>query len=162
MARRRQPGGTPATTALAAAGVTFRVHEYDHDARAASYGEEAAEAMGIDPARVFKTLFADVDGALVVGVVPVAGQLDLKALARAVEGRKAAMADPRAAERATGYVVGGISPLGQRKAHPTVVDDSALAHETVFVSAGRRGMEVELSPAELVRLTSARVAAIRK
>ncbi len=138
------------------------MHEYDHDPRAESYGTEAAEAMGIDPERVFKTLFADVDGALVVGVVPVVGQLDLKALARAVQGRKAVMADPRAAERATGYVVGGISPLGQRKAHPTVVDDSALAHPTVFVSAGRRGMEVELSPAELVRLTAARVAAIRR
>ncbi len=162
MAKKKQGGGTPATTALTAAGVAFTVHEYDHDPRAESYGTEAAEAMGIDPERVFKTLFADVDGALVVGVVPVVGQLDLKALARAVQGRKAVMADPRAAERATGYVVGGISPLGQRKAHPTVVDDSALAHPTVFVSAGRRGMEVELSPAELVRLTAARVAAIRR
>ncbi|MFJ9314698.1 Cys-tRNA(Pro) deacylase [Pimelobacter simplex] len=163
MAKKKQAaGGTPATSALTAAGVAFTVHEYAHDARAASYGEEAAEAMNIDPARVFKTLFADVDGALVVGVVPVAGQLDLKALARAVGGRKAAMADPRAAERATGYVVGGISPLGQRKAHPTVVDASALAHPTVYVSAGKRGMEVELSPAELVRMTGARVAEIRK
>ncbi|GAA3676802.1 Cys-tRNA(Pro) deacylase [Nocardioides ginsengisoli] len=163
MAKKKQAaGGTPATTALTAAGVAFTVHEYAHDARAASYGGEAAEAMGIDPGRVFKTLFADVDGALVVGVVPVSGQLDLKALARAVDGRKAAMADPKAAERATGYVVGGISPLGQRKAHPTVVDASALDHPTVFVSAGKRGMEVELSPAELVRLTAARVAAIRK
>lgn len=114
------------------------------------------------PGRVFKTLFADLDGALVVGVVPVAGQLDLKALARALDGRKAAMADPRAAERATGYVVGGISPIGQRRTHPTVVDDTALDHETVFVSAGRRGMEVELSPAELVRMTAARVAPIRR
>ncbi|WP_028654387.1 Cys-tRNA(Pro) deacylase [Nocardioides sp. J54] len=155
-------GGTPATVALTEAGVAFTVHEYDHDARAESYGLEAAEAMGIDPGRVFKTLFADLDGALVVGVVPVAGQLDLKALARALEGRRASMADPRAAERATGYVVGGISPLGQRKAHPTVVDESVLDHPTVFVSAGRRGMEVELSPADLVRMTAARVAAIRR
>lgn len=163
MAKKKQPsGGTPATTALTEAGVAFTVHEYPHDARAASYGEEAAEAMGIDPARVLKTLFADVDGALVVGIVPVAGQLDLKALARAVEGRKAVMADPKAAERATGYVVGGISPLGQRKAHPTVVDASALDHPTVYVSAGKRGMEVELSPAELVRMTAARVAPIRR
>lgn len=162
MAKRKQPGATPATTALTAAGVAFTVHEYDHDPRAVSYGTEAAEVMGIDPDRVLKTLFAEVDGALVVGVVPVAGQLDLKALARAVDGRKAAMADPRAAERATGYVVGGISPLGQRKAHPTVVDASALDHPTVYVSAGRRGMEVELSPAELVRLTAARVATIRR
>lgn len=159
---RRSAGATPATTTLTAAGVTFTVHEYVHDARSASYGSEAAEAMGIDPSRVLKTLFADVDGALVVGVVPVTGQLDLKALARAVDGRKAVMADPRAAERATGYVVGGISPLGQRKAHPTVVDESALEHDTVFVSAGRRGLEVELSPEELVRLTGARVGGIRK
>ncbi|GAA4095812.1 Cys-tRNA(Pro) deacylase [Nocardioides kongjuensis] len=153
---------TPAINALKKAGVAFTVHEYDHDARAESYGGEAAAAMGIAPDRVFKTLFADVDGALVVGVVPVSGQLDLKALARAVDGRKAAMADPRAAERATGYVVGGISPLGQRKAHPTVVDETALPHDTVFVSAGRRGLEIELSPAELVRLTAARVAPIRR
>ena len=157
---KKAPGGTPATTALRDAGVPFTVHEYAHDPRAASYGLEAAEAMGVDPGRVFKTLVADLDGALVVGVVPVAGQLDLKALARALDGRKAAMADPQAAERATGYVVGGISPLGQRKAHPTVVDESALDHETVFVSAGRRGVEIELSPAELVRLTAARVARI--
>lgn len=162
MARRKTAGGTPATLALTAAGVDFTVHEYAHDPRADSYGLEAAEAMGVAPGRVFKTLFADLDGVLVVGVVPVAGQLDLKALARALDGRKAVMADPRAAERATGYVVGGISPLGQRKAHPTVVDASALDHETVFVSAGRRGMEVELSPAELVRLTAARVAVVRR
>ncbi len=162
MASRKAPGGTPATVMLATAGVAHTVHEYAHDPRAASYGLEAAEAMGVDPGRVFKTLFADLDGALVVGVVPVADQLDLKALARALGGRKAVMADPKAAERATGYVVGGISPLGQRKAHPTVVDDSAIGHETVFVSAGRRGMEVELSPAELVRLTAARVARLRR
>lgn len=162
MAKKKAGGGTPATVALTAAGVDFTVHEYAHDARAESYGLEAAEAMGVDPGRVFKTLFADLDGALVVGVVPVAGQLDLKALARALDGRKAAMADPKAAERATGYVVGGISPLGQRKTHPTVVDASALDHETVFVSAGRRGLEVELSPAELVRLTAARVADVRR
>lgn len=163
MARKKQqPGGTPATTALTAAGVAFTVHAYAHDPRAASYGTEAAEAMGIDPARVFKTLLAEVDGALAVGVVPVAGQLDLKALARALDGRRAAMAEPRAAERATGYVLGGISPLGQRTAHPTVVDESALAHPTIYVSAGRRGLEVELSPDELVRLTAARVAPIRR
>lgn len=158
----KRSAGTPALTALAAAGVPFTVHEYAHDARAESYGTEAAEAMGVDPARVLKTLFADLDGTLAVGVVPVTGQLDLKALARALGGRRAAMADPKAAERATGYVVGGISPLGQRRAHPTVVDESALEHPTVFVSAGRRGLEVELSPDELVRLTGARVAALRR
>jgi len=160
VARKKAAGGTPATTALTAAGVHFVVHDYDHDPRSESYGEEAALAMAIAPGRVFKTLLADVDGALVVAIVPVSGQLDLKALARAVGGRKASMADPRVAERATGYVVGGISPLGQRKAHPTVVDASAQAHATVFVSAGRRGLEVELAPADLVRLTAARVAPI--
>lgn len=162
MGKAKPTNATPATKMLSTAGVTFTVHEYAHDPHAESYGLEAAEAMGVDPERVFKTLFADLDGALVVGVVPVAGQLDLKALARALGGRKAVMADPKAAERATGYVVGGISPLGQRKAHPTVVDDSAVDHATVFVSAGRRGMEVELSPAELVRLTAARVARLRR
>lgn len=160
MAKRRSLGGTPATTALSAAGVAFTVHDYAHDPRSESYGEEAAHGLGVDPGRVFKTLFADVDGALVVGVVPVSGQLDLKALARAVDGRRAVMADPKAAERATGYIVGGISPLGQRKAHPTVVDESAMSHPTVFVSAGKRGLEVELAPADLVRLTAARVAPI--
>ncbi|MFD0804631.1 Cys-tRNA(Pro) deacylase [Nocardioides caeni] len=160
MSKRKTAGGTPATTALTAAGVPFTVHDYDHDPRSTSYGEEAAEAMGIDPARVFKTLLADVDGALTVAVVPVTGQLDLKALARAVGGRKAAMADPKAAERATGYVVGGISPLGQKRPHPTVVDASALGHDTVFVSAGRRGLEVELAPDALVAATKAVVAEI--
>lgn len=146
---------TPATTALTAASVPFTVHDYAHDPRSESYGEEAAAALGIAPGRVFKTLLADVDGVLTVAVVPVSGQLDLKALARAVGGRKAVMADPRAAERSTGYVVGGISPLGQKRAHPTVVDATALDHPTVFVSAGRRGLEVELAPDDLVRLTTA-------
>lgn len=160
MGRKQQAGGTPATTALTAADVAFTVHDYAHDPRSSSYGDEAAAALGISPARVFKTLLADVDGTLTVAVVPVAGQLDLKALARAVGGRKAAMADPRAAERATGYVVGGISPLGQKRAHPTVVDDTALDHPTVFVSAGRRGLEVELAPGDLVRVTAALTAPI--
>lgn len=160
MARKQKAGGTPATTALTAAEVAFTVHDYAHDPRSPSYGEEAAAALGISPARVFKTLLADVDGTLTVAVVPVAGQLDLKALARAVGGRKAAMADPRAAERSTGYVVGGISPLGQKRAHPTVVDDTALDHPTVFVSAGRRGLEVELAPDDLVRVTAALTAPI--
>ncbi|PWN03593.1 Cys-tRNA(Pro) deacylase [Nocardioides silvaticus] len=155
MARKQRTGGTPAITALTAAGVPFTVHDYDHDPRSESYGDEAATALGIDTGRVFKTLLADVDGTLTVAVVPVSGQLDLKALARAVAGRKAAMADPAAAERATGYVVGGISPLGQKRAHPTVVDSTALDHPTVYVSAGRRGLEVELAPTDLVRLTAA-------
>lgn len=155
MAKKQKAGSTPATTALSAASVTFTVHDYAHDPRSESYGGEAAAALGISPGRVLKTLLADVDGVLTVAVVPVSGQLDLKALARAVGGRKAAMADPKAAERATGYVVGGISPLGQKRPHPTVVDATALDHPTVFVSAGRRGLEVELAPEDLVRMTGA-------
>ena len=164
MAKKKQPGsgGTPATVALTRAGVEHTVHTYEHDPSAASYGLEAAEAMGLDPARVFKTLLASVDGKLVVGIVPVSGQLDLKAVAAAAGGKKAVMADPADAERATGYVVGGISPLGQKRAHPTVVDASALDHPTVFVSGGRRGMEIELSPADLVAQTRATVASIRR
>lgn len=152
--------GTPATVALTKAGVPFTTHSYDHDPSSGSFGIEAAEAMGVAPERVFKTLLADVDGKLTVAVVPVSGSLDLKALAGAVGGKKAAMADPSAAERSTGYVLGGISPLGQRKPLRTVVDDSALAFETVFCSGGRRGFEIELAPADLVRLTSAVTAAI--
>lgn len=160
MAKKKPSGGTPATVALARAGVEHAVHSYDHDPAAASYGLEAAEAMRVDPDRVFKTLLASVDGTLVVGVVPVSGQLDLKAVAAAAGGKKAVMADPADAERATGYVVGGISPLGQKRAHPTVVDETALGHATVFVSGGRRGLEIELSPADLVAQTKAAVAAI--
>ncbi|MEZ3178533.1 Cys-tRNA(Pro) deacylase [Streptomyces pimonensis] len=146
--------------ALTAAGVPFTVHSYDHDPSHPSYGEEAAEAMGVSPDRVFKTLVADVDGVLTVAVVPVAGQLDLKALAAATGGKRAAMADPALAERTTGYVRGGISPLGQRRRLPTVVDESATLHETICVSAGRRGLEVELSPGDLTELTSATLAPI--
>ncbi|MFF7311069.1 Cys-tRNA(Pro) deacylase [Streptomyces sp. NPDC008137] len=153
--KQQQPGGTPATVALTTAGVDFTVHSYDHDPAHPSYGEEAAEAMGVSPDRVFKTLVADVDGALTVAVVPVAGQLDLKALAAAVGGKRATMADPTLAERTTGYVRGGISPLGQRKKLPTVLDDSASSHPTICVSAGRRGLEVELSPEALAKLTQA-------
>ena len=162
MAKKAKRGGqgTPATVALDAAGVAFTVHAYEHDPAAASYGEEAAEAMGVSQDRVFKTLLADVDGTLTVGVVPVAARLDLKALAAAVGGKHAAMADPAAAERATSYVLGGISPLGQRKRLRTVLDDSALAHPTVYVSAGRRGLEVELAPRDLLTLTAATAAPI--
>ncbi|MER5541930.1 Cys-tRNA(Pro) deacylase [Streptomyces sp. NPDC002589] len=158
--KKQQSGGTPATVALASAGMDFTVHAYDHDPAHPSYGEEAAEAMGVSPDRVFKTLVADVDGALTVAVVPVSGSLDLKALAAAVGGKRATMADPALAERTTGYVRGGISPLGQRKRLPTVLDDSAKAHETICVSAGRRGLEVELSPGDLAQLTSAVLAPI--
>ncbi|MFJ7907769.1 Cys-tRNA(Pro) deacylase [Kitasatospora sp. NPDC096204] len=164
MAKKSRKGGqgTPATVALEAAAVPFTVHAYDHDPAAASYGGEAAEALGVTPERVFKTLVADVDGTLTVGVVPVAGQLDLKALAAAVGGKRAAMADPAAAERSSGYVRGGISPLGQRRPLRTVVDASALGHPTVYVSAGRRGLEVELAPTDLVALTRAHTAAIAR
>lgn len=158
--QKKNGGGTPATVALAAAGTAYTLHAYDHDPAAASYGEEAAEALGVSPDRVFKTLVADVDGELTVAVVPVAGQLDLKALAAAVGGKRAAMADPAAAERTTGYVRGGISPLGQRKRLRTVLDDSASAHETICISAGRRGLEVELSPRDLAALTAAVLAPI--
>jgi Cys-tRNA(Pro)/Cys-tRNA(Cys) deacylase len=154
--------GTPATVALTKAGVTWTPHAYDHDPAAASYGLEAAAALDVDPGRVFKTLVAAVDGRLTVAVVPVTASLDVKALAAAVGGKRAEMADPAAAERATGYVRGGISPLGQRKPLPTVVDESATAYATVFVSGGRRGFDVELGPNDLVRLTSARVAAIAR
>ncbi|MCM2414662.1 Cys-tRNA(Pro) deacylase [Streptomyces sp. RKAG290] len=158
--KQHQSGGTPATVALTAAGTVFTVHAYEHDPASASYGEEAAEALGVPPDRVFKTLVADVDGRLTVAVVPVAGSLDLKALASAVGGKRATMADPAAAERTTGYVLGGISPLGQRKRLPTVVDASARAHGTICVSAGRRGLEVELSPEDLASLTGAVFAVI--
>ncbi|EST23146.1 Cys-tRNA(Pro) deacylase [Streptomyces roseochromogenus] len=158
--KQQQSGGTPATVALSSAGVDFTVHAYDHDPAHPSYGEEAAEAMGVSPDRVFKTLVADVDGTLTVAVVPVSGSLDLKALAAAVGGKRATMADPTLAERTTGYVRGGISPLGQRKKLPTVLDDAAETHETICVSAGRRGLEVELSPADLAKLTEAVLAPI--
>ena len=162
MGRSKGSAGTPATLALTRAGVPFTTHAYDHDPAAASYGLEAAELLGLDPDQVFKTLFVDVDGRLVVGIVPVSRQLDLKAVAAAVGGKKATMADPAAAERATGYVVGGISPLGQKRAHPTVLDESALAYETVYVSGGRRGLDLGLSPKDLTRLTSATTAAIAR
>jgi Cys-tRNA(Pro)/Cys-tRNA(Cys) deacylase len=139
--------------------VSHRLHSYTHGSGQA-YGPEAAELLGLDPARVFKTLVADVDGTLTVGIVPVLTTLDLKALAAAVGGKRAKMADVTLAERATGYVAGGISPLGQRKRLPTVLDSSAEELETLFCSAGRRGLEVELAPGDLARLTGARLAPI--
>jgi Cys-tRNA(Pro)/Cys-tRNA(Cys) deacylase len=160
--KQQQSGSTPATVALAAAGVAYTFHAYEHDPSHPSYGEEAAEAMGVSPDRVFKTLVADVDGGLTVAVVPVTGRLDLKALAAAVGGKRATMADPALAERTTGYVRGGISPLGQRKKLPTVLDASATAHTTICVSAGRRGLEVELSPEDLATLTDATLAPIAR
>ena len=147
--------GTPATKALQRAGLPVLTHAYEHDPKAESYGLEAAIALDQDPERVFKTLVASVDGKLTVAIVPVERQLDLKALASAAGGKRAEMAKVADAERATGYVAGGISPLGQRKALPTVIDDSALEFPTIFVSGGRRGLEIELPPADLQRLTRA-------
>jgi Cys-tRNA(Pro)/Cys-tRNA(Cys) deacylase len=151
-------GGTPALALLVRAGVSFTEHPYDHDPRHRSYGLEAAQALGLEPDEVFKTLLVDVTGDLVVAVLPVTATLDLKALA-ALSGRKrASLADAAVAERVTGYVVGGISPLGQRSALPTVVDVRAQQHDVVYVSAGRRGLDVGLAPADLIRLTRAQVA----
>jgi Cys-tRNA(Pro)/Cys-tRNA(Cys) deacylase len=148
---------TPAVVAAERAGIAFELHEYEHDPRSTSFGLEAVEQLGLDPGCVFKTLVADVDGTLTVAVVPVEAQLDLGAL-----GKRARLADAKAAERATGYVVGGISPLGQRRRLPTVVDESALTFEAIHVSAGRRGLELELAPHDLIALTGARLAAVAR
>jgi Cys-tRNA(Pro)/Cys-tRNA(Cys) deacylase len=141
---------TPALVALERAGVAYSVHEYVHDPVASSYGLEAVEKLGVDAARVFKTLVVDIDGHLYVAIVPVERELDLRSL-----GKRAAMAKVAEAERITGYVTGGISPLGQRRRLPTLVDESALAFETIYVSGGRRGLEIELAPEDLVALTGA-------
>jgi Cys-tRNA(Pro)/Cys-tRNA(Cys) deacylase len=162
VAKKKSAGGTPATVALTRAGLAFTLHEYEHDPRAASYGLEAAAALGLDPACVFKTLMADVDGKLAVGIVPVSGQLDLKGLARALGGSRAAMAELAAAERATGYVAGGISPVGQKRAHPTVLDQTAAAFDTIYVSGGRRGLDLGIAPADLVTATGAILAPISR
>ncbi|WP_353828404.1 Cys-tRNA(Pro) deacylase [Agromyces sp. SYSU T0242] len=163
MARRSDAAaGTPATLALARAGIRFTAHPYEHDPRAAAYGLEAAEKLGIEPERVFKTLLASVDGALAVGIVPVADRLDLKALAAAVGGKRAEMADPALAERRTGYVVGGISPIGQRTSLPTVLDETAILFETILVSGGRRGLDLELAPDDLLAVTAGRYAPIAR
>ncbi|HET9521362.1 MAG TPA: Cys-tRNA(Pro) deacylase [Candidatus Limnocylindrales bacterium] len=161
--------GTRATDAVRRAGVPHTIHEYeaepaaprDRDSRP-SFGRDAAEALGVAPDRIYKTLIAAVDGRLAVAIVPVAGELDLKRFAEALDGRRAEMAGPVEAERATGYVIGGISPLGQRRTLPTVLDASAGDHQTIYVSAGRRGLQVELAPADLTRLTAARTAAIAR
>jgi Cys-tRNA(Pro)/Cys-tRNA(Cys) deacylase len=154
--------GTPALVALTRAGIAHRTHAYDPPGDHAHYGEAGAAALGVDPVRMAKTLVAEVDGRLHVAVVPVSGSLDLKALAHAVGGKRSTMAEAAAAERATGYVVGGISPLGHRTRLPVVVDADLLVHESVFVSAGRRGLSVELTPADLVTATGATVASIGK
>lgn len=163
MAKKKTPAGTPALVALERAGIAHTVHAYEHDPSTdLGYGLEAAAAIGVPPEQVFKTLLAVADGTLVVGVVPVDGRLDLKALARAVGAKKADMADPAAAERATGYVVGGISPLGQKQRLRAVVDETALDHATVYVSAGRRGLDVGLAPTDLVALMGAATAPLAR
>jgi Cys-tRNA(Pro)/Cys-tRNA(Cys) deacylase len=159
---KKQNQGTPATVALTKAKVDFTTHAYEHDPAAKSFGLEAAEALGLAPEQVFKTLLVEVDGKLTVGVVPVDKQLDLKAIAAAAGGKKAVMADPAAAERTTGYVVGGISPIGQKRALPTVVDSTATDHPTVYVSGGRRGLDIGLAPTDLITVTKARTAPIAR
>ncbi|MGJ3507142.1 Cys-tRNA(Pro) deacylase [Enemella sp. A6] len=152
---KRHTGGTPATVTLDRAGIDYLIRRYTHDPSATSYGLEAAEALGVEPERVFKTLLVDTDHGLGVGIVPVVTQLNLKAIAAALGAKKATMADPKLAERTTGYVVGGISPIGQKKALPTIVDDSALGFDTVLVSGGKRGLDLELAPGDLMAITGA-------
>jgi Cys-tRNA(Pro)/Cys-tRNA(Cys) deacylase len=158
---KKAAAGTPATLLLSRHRVAHALHPYEVSPAAPNYGFLVARALGVRPEQVFKTLIAEVDGSLVVGVVPVTGELDLKALAQAVGGKRGALADRAAAERSSGYVRGGISPLGQRRTLPTVVDDSALALDLMFISAGRRGLQVSLAPDDLLRLTAAVPAAIR-
>jgi Cys-tRNA(Pro)/Cys-tRNA(Cys) deacylase len=152
--------GTPATALLSKANIAFTLHPYEHDPRSQAYGDEAAAALGVDPNRIFKTLIASVEGRLACAVVPVAARLDLKAFAAALGGKRAELADPAAAARATGYVVGGISPLGQRSRLKVVVDASAEQFETVYVSAGKRGLQVQLAPGDLVRAAAGSFAPI--
>ena len=152
--------GTPATALLTKQKVPFTLHPYEHDPRAQAYGEEAAAALGVAPARLFKTLIASVDGKLACAVVPVAARLDLKAFAAALGGKRAELAEPAAATRATGYVVGGISPIGQKSRLRVVVDASASGFETVYVSAGKRGLQVELAPSDLLATTGGALGAI--
>ena len=156
--------GTPATALLARRKVSFTLHEYHVEPGSGSYGAGAAAALGVEPGRVFKTLVAEVDGRLTVGVVPVTGSLSLKALAAAAGGKRATMAEPAQAERATGYVTGGISPFGQRKKVRVFIEraaleaDSARSADTVIVNGGRRGLQIELAPADLMRLLAATAA----
>ncbi len=166
MAKRKVgDGGTPATVALAKAGIEFSLHPYEHDPGSTHFGDEAAAALGVDPRVIFKTLLASVQLArptLVCAVVPVAAQLDLKALAAAVGAKKAEMAEPAVVERSSGYVVGGISPIGQRTGVTTLVDESARGLEVMLVSAGRRGLQIGIAPDDLCAATGARFAALAR
>ncbi len=149
---------TPGIDAARTAGTEHRIHEYDHDPNSQSYGTEAADKLAVDPARVFKTLVVTIDGKeLVVGLVPVTTQLNLKRIAKAARGKKATMAEKTTVQRSTGYVLGGVSPLGQKRRLRSFIDDSALGFDTIFVSAGRRGLEIELAPQALCRLIGATV-----
>lgn len=153
---------TPAVNLVRAKGIACQLHEYQHDPKSESYGMEAADKLGLNPDQVFKTLVAETDtGELIVGLVPVSGSLNLKQLARSAGARKAAMADKQKVQRTTGYVLGGVSPLGQKKALTTIIDESARCFETIHVSGGRRGLEIELAPADLASLTRASFAAIK-
>lgn len=159
----RNTASTPAVTALLRAGIPHSLHPYEHDpANELGYGLEAAAAIGVDPARVFKTLCVVIETGLGVGIVPVNAKLDLKAVAAALGAKKAEMAKPADAERSTGYVVGGISPIGQKRRLPTALDSSAMSHATVYVSGGRRGLDVGLAPADLALVTGAVVAPITR
>ena len=152
---------TPAINTAKKAKIPYTVHQYFHDPAVNSFGKEAAEKLGLDEARVFKTLVVELDqGNLAVGIIPVSAMLNMKQFAKAAGTKKAAMADKGAVERATGYVLGGVSPLGQKKRLPTIIDASASAFPSIFVSAGRRGLDIELNPADLARLTGATFAGI--
>lgn len=154
---------TPGIDAARKAGIFHTIHEYEHDSASAGYGDEAAEKLGIDPARVFKTLVVLVDGKnLVVGLVPVTSMLSMKLIAKAAGGKKAVMADPQDVQRRTGYVLGGVSPLGQKTRLQTVIDASAQAFDTIYISAGRRGLEIELAPDDLAHLTGAKLAPLQQ
>lgn len=154
---------TPGIDAARKAGISHTIHEYEHDSASAGYGDEAAEKLGIDPARVFKTLVVLVDGKnLVVGLVPVTSMLSMKLIAKAAGGKKAVMADPQDVQRRTGYVLGGVSPLGQKTRLKTVIDASAQAFDTIYISAGRRGLEIELAPDDLAHLTGAKLVPLQQ
>ncbi|NWN92052.1 Cys-tRNA(Pro) deacylase [Marinobacter adhaerens] len=154
---------TPGIDAARKAGISHTIHEYEHDSASAGYGDEAAEKLGIDPARVFKTLVVLVDGKnLVVGLVPVTSMLSMKLIAKAAGGKKAVMADPQDVQRRTGYVLGGVSPLGQKTRLKTVIDASAQAFDTIYISAGRRGLEIELAPDDLANLTGAKLVPLQQ
>jgi Cys-tRNA(Pro)/Cys-tRNA(Cys) deacylase len=152
---------TPAVNAAIKANIEYTVHEYQHDPSAESYGLEAADKLGITRERVFKTLVVSlVDKELVVGVIPVSSKLNMKLIAKALGAKKAGMAEAVEVERSTGYVLGGVSPIGQKKRLRTIVDSSAEQYPTIFVSAGRRGLEIELNPSDLISLTKGNFATI--